>query len=182
VSDADDATYRALHVERSLYDIAVEPRGDTYRKLLAASLSHCAEFLFVDVPSRRKGTIKSAFEASARAVVRELEPFLLRVERSMSWPGTVLSEHPGLDVRAYVYRFRFEPKSLLVLTRVADRLYAWRWPDLPADLCLIRPDGEPWLVTMAADEDSYLTITQDEVEELARAVPQVGLRRHYSEH
>ncbi|OLD52751.1 MAG: hypothetical protein AUI58_01525 [Chloroflexi bacterium 13_1_40CM_2_70_6] len=169
-------------MERSTYNLTVEPRGQTYKNLLTAALPYCDEFLFVDVPWARKGKLESSFQVRARELVRELEPHLVRVERSMSWPGTVLSERRGLDIRAYVYRYRFEPKSLSILTRVADRLYEWCWPELPAGLCLLRADGEAWLVTMADHDDCYLTLTKDEAAELARVVPGLNLRRHYSEH
>ena len=105
---------------RETYDLAAEPRGAVYEKLLAAGLPHCDQFLFVDVQTRRNGIVESAFQASARAVVRELEPHLIRVELSLSWPGTVVSEQPDLDLRARVYRYRFHRKTTLqVLTRVA---------------------------------------------------------------
>ena len=169
-------------MSKNVYRISAEPRGRDYKDLLTEGLRHCDQFLFVDVPEPRFGPNDTSFRPGSRDLVRELEPHLLRIEKSKSWPGTRLGEMPGVDVYARIYRFRLDSGTVEVLTRVTDRLYAWRWPELPADLCLVRPDGEAWLVNIAADEESYLLINSKEADQLAKAIPQLMLRRQYQKH
>jgi hypothetical protein len=169
-------------MSRNVYAITAEPRGRVYKKLLAESLRCCDQFLFVDVPEPRFGPNDTSFRPASRDLVRELEPHLLKVEKSKSWPGTRLGELPGVDVYARIYRFRLDSGAVDILTRVADRLYAWRWPELPSDLCLVRAEGEAWLVNIATEDESYLLIDGEEADELGKAIPELILRRKYPKH
>jgi hypothetical protein len=169
-------------MSRNIYAITAEPRGRVYETLLAEGLRHCDQFLFVDVPEPKFGPNDTSFRPRSRDLVRELEPHLLKVEKSKSWPGTTLGELPGVDVYARIHRFRLDASAVKILTRITDHLYAWRWPELPADLCLVRPDGDSWLVNLAADDESYLKITSAEADELGKAIPELMLRRQYLKH
>jgi hypothetical protein len=43
-----------------------------------------------------------------------------------------------------------------VISVLAECLYAWMQPALPEDLCLVREDGDPWLVSIAHEREGYL--------------------------
>jgi len=169
-------------VKREIYDITSEPKGELYRQLLTVALRHCDEFLFVDVPGPNYGENDTSLQAGARDLVQELRPHFVKLEKSKSWPGTILSEHPRVDVYARIHYFRLDLRSVAILARVADHLYAWRWPELPTDLCLLRPDGDAWLVNIAADEESYFQVTKEEAEELTRIMPELKVKRLYPQH
>ena len=169
-------------MKRDVYDITVEPQGRVYDTLMMTALRHCDRFLFVDVPEPRFGENDTSFQARSLELVRELQPHFVGVEKSKTWPGTTMGEQPGVDVFARVYHYRLNADTLAILTSAADHLYAWQWPDLPTDLCLLRADGEAWLVTIASDEESYLLITKDEAEELGTLMPELELERQYPQH
>jgi len=164
---------------RRVYVLEAEPRRQTYTKLLVAALSACDQFLFVDVPGPHFGENDSEFGSRSRALVQELEAHLISVTKSDSWPGTHLVKAEGYEPYGRIYRYHFNVDSARVLSRVADGLYEWRFPHLPADLCLIRSDGDPWLVNMPADEEAYLSLTESEANDLRAAVPELELGRDY---
>jgi hypothetical protein len=167
-------------MKRLVYELTAEPRGHVYRALLAAAVPVCDQFLFVDVPEPDFRRDDTSFKARSKALVEELRPDLIEVARTKAWPGTTLSERPGVDVHANVYRFHLSARALAVLQSASDGLYAWRFPTLPADLCLVRTDGDAWLVNIAADEEAYLHITGDEAETLRIAAPGLEFRERYS--
>ena len=41
----------------------------------------------------------------------------------------------------------------------APGLFAWRQPQRPENLCLLRPDGSPWIVSIAAERIGYVEFT-----------------------
>ncbi len=61
-----------------------------------------------------------------------------------------------------------------MLLSAADRLFAWRRPALPDNLCFFRSDGGPWLVTIAAERLGYIELTQLERVRLAHHAPQLA--------
>jgi len=84
------------------------------------------------------------------------EPYLVNVQPSSEWPGTQTS-----DV-ADVYRYRLEDGFSAMLTESVEGLFEWRQPDRPEDLCLMRPSGQPWLVTVAHEREAWLGLTHNE--------------------
>ena len=42
---------------------------------------------------------------------------------------------------------------------------------MPEDLCLLRRGGEPWLVTISYEHDSYVLVSQEELEWLRKELP-----------
>jgi len=166
-------------MKRRVYEILIEPRGQTYQALLSAALRWCDQFLLVDVPEPDFGPNDSAFRGRARSLIDQLAPYLVEVSKQKSWPGSTLSERKGVDVYARVYRFRLVPESTMILSGSADGLYSWRAPAMPSDLSLLRKGGDPWLVNMAADEESYLVVTQEEAEELLVAAPGLKIKEQY---
>src|SRR6266542_3433544 len=64
-----------------------------------------------------------------------------------------------------------------VFKRAADRLYMWRWPWLPEEPSFYRADGSAVLITLPYDRLAWLELTQDELTELERRVPDLLLSR-----
>ena len=164
---------------REIFDVVSEPRHETYRQLIRTAMQWCSQFLFVDVPSPNFGENDSQFGSRAKALTADLLEHLIDVQRAKSWPGSTIGEKDGVDTYARLYRFRLDARSVEILSRATDHLYAWRQPTLPGDLSLLRMDGEPWLVTMASDDDAYLRLTLEEAERVLERVPGLVLRRHY---
>jgi hypothetical protein len=131
------------------------------------------------VPSPNFGENDSQFGSRAKALTADLLEHLIDVQRVKSWPGSTIGEKDGVDTYARLYRFRLDARAVEILSRATDHLYAWRQPTLPGDLSLLRSDGEPWLVTLASDEDAYMQLTLEEAERVLEKVPGLVLRRHY---
>jgi hypothetical protein len=107
-------------------------------------------------------------ELSVSEALKELEPYLRETQTSSEWPGTILYGEV-----ATVYRYRFELSSAAILKRLAEGLYDWEQPKLLEDLCLLREDDNPWLVSIAHEKDSYLSLADDERTKLVVALPEI---------
>lgn len=157
---------------RRTYEIGAEPRGRTYTDLLYRSFPWCAELVLVVVPLPGGG---DPLLPRARDVLRDLEPYLTSVGEDREWPGTRLESGTG-----QVHRYRLHPEVLDVLDRSADRLYAWRHPELPQDLALVRGDGSPFLTTVTNEDWAALTLDDEERAVLTGELPELGLRDLWS--
>lgn len=149
---------------RNVYNLVDDVKGEAYLRLLHHALSYCDSFILV---------IRHSLDvnATAQAVLNRLEPFVIRREESNEWPGTHL-----LDSTAQVNTFKLSPPTASVLAEVAEGLFSWAQPELPEDLCLIRKDGNPWLVTIAHEEDAYLVLSPEESAVLTKSIPTLSLR------
>jgi len=138
-----------------------EPRGGLYQGLLDFALEVCETALLVvrDMKPLSLGD-------KGQAVLSQLEPFLKRKIVSSEWPGTI-----AFGWTAWVFYYTLTPESVEILKQSATGLYSWMQPDLPEDLCLLRGDGRPWLVSIADERDGYLDLTQDEKARLFEALP-----------
>jgi hypothetical protein len=132
------------------YTIVKEPRGVLYGALLDHALGACTKALLV----LREDL---GLEEQGRRCLEALGPFVTAVEDKSSWPGTELSGHT-----AKVYSFRYDRASAEILPSFSEGLYDWVQPGLPEDLCLLREDGQPWLVTIAHESDAFLRLTERE--------------------
>ena len=101
---------------------------------------------------------------------RRLSEFLFAEKEACSWPGTQLHG----SRRAIVSHYELNPDSAKILAEIADGLYQWQQPQLPEDLCILRQDGTPWLVSIAHESDAYLELTRDEKAQLADDLPALG--------
>ncbi len=145
-----------------MYNISNEPIGEAYRNLMDFSLGYCESFQLV---------IRDAnlLCQTAKYALIQLEPFLLdRSVGTTKWHGTELLY--GTD--ATVNRYNLTPDSVRFLKNATDRLYGWIQPVLPEDLCLIRPNGDPWLVSISHEKDSYLLLTAIEKDCLCEVIPE----------
>ena len=150
-------------MKRTTYTILEEPTGEMLEQLLICSLSYCETFSVVV-----RHTIDVA--ASALQVLEELQPFLVTKLEESEWPGTEL-----LDETATVCRFKLTKETLGILCHASDSLFSWMQPELPEDLCLFRPDGTPWLVTIAHEKDGYLELSTDEMNYLVTELREIKL-------
>lgn len=84
------------------------------------------------------------------------------------WPGTKLwhATHP-----IPIHTFHLIPESAAILKKATSGLYQWQYPYLPDDLCLLRADESPWLITIGHEFDSYFKLDEDELRELLRSLP-----------
>ncbi|MFN2451599.1 MAG: hypothetical protein ABR541_04530 [Candidatus Dormibacteria bacterium] len=131
---------------RKTYDLIDEPVGGDYRSLLDVALPHCDSAVL---------GITAQPTAEAVAALARLEPFAAQ-------PSA-----PGGGIR----RFHFTRESVPVLKQLAVGLYDWRAPDRPSDLCLLRSDGTPWMVSVAAQRLGYIELAPFERLLLTRTAP-----------
>jgi hypothetical protein len=137
---------------RRTYELVDEPVGREYRNLVEAALVEGATGML---------TVGAGDMSEAgRHVVESLHPHL---------EGTPV-RGPG----GSLLRFKLGDASSAVLLSAADRLFAWRRPALPDNLCFFRPDGGPWLVTIAAERLGFIELTQLERLRLAHHSPQLA--------
>jgi hypothetical protein len=61
------------------------------------------------------------------------------------------------------------------LRRIVPGLFDWQCPRLPEDLCFLRPDGFPWLASIAHEQDAYLVLNDEELTKLTSRVPTLQL-------
>lgn len=137
---------------RRTYELLDEPVGRDYRSLVEAAVTEGAS----GVLTVGDGELSPA----GRHVVEVLRPLLA----GSPTPG------PG----GHLLRFQLGEASSAVLLTAADRLFAWRRPALPDNLCFYRPDGSPWLVTIAAERLGYIELTQLERVRLAHTTPELA--------
>ena len=145
---------------RKTFELAAEPRGQTYHDLMYRAFPWCAELLFVVVAP---GAGVDPLLASGRKLIAELEPYLASESDEREWPGTRL-ESGGTG---HVYRYRLHPEVLDLVTGATDRLFGWSPPALPQDVALLRGDGSPFLATVTQEGWASLSLDDDERASLA---------------
>ena len=150
-------------MERSTFNLVKEIRGDVFRKTLEHSVVDCDRFLFVQ---RREFATSGSFEE----LLQSLCNHLIKTEVRSSWPGTDLLEK---NSSATIHFLKLDRQSVSVLVKFSHGLYDWIQPSLPEDLCLLRKDDSPWLVTISHERDSYLHMTQEERDRLIVEVPEL---------
>jgi hypothetical protein len=148
-----------MTMDRICFTITSEPKNKIYRDLLDYGVNECAFALIVIRPSLPLS------EAGTRAL-KELEQYLHEERFSSEWPGTTL-----LAETARVLLYQFGSECASVLEELTSSLYSWQQPNLPEDLCLLRANEEPWLVSIAHERDSFLYLLEDEKSQLLKALP-----------
>jgi hypothetical protein len=151
---------------REVYDISKEPSAESYREVIMSAAEYCAAFTLV---------VRSSVgvDESATNLLSRLGTFLISESEESKWPGTHL-----LEGNAMVYKFVVCQEALDLLISASGNLFGWLQPSLPEDLCFLRPDESPWLVTIAHEKDGYFLLAEDEVEKLRKTVPDLRLRPH----
>lgn len=145
-----------------IYNISKEPNGALYNRILETAVQFCDSGLLV-----LRETVN--VEPSAIRVINAFQSFMLQQTTETKWPGTELL---GGET-ATVYRFRLCAATVEILNKTVSGLYSWQQPDFPEDLCLLRQDGCPWLVSIAHEGDSYFEMTPDEKDALLTQIPEL---------
>lgn len=143
------------------YDLTQEPTGKTYGDLIDFATSICRTTLLV---VRREYCNKLSTEGEK--ILESMKPFQIEIKRSSRWPGTELVGH-----KAMIYSFQSLPELSKILKEAANSLYSWVQPPLPEDLCFLRSDNTPLLITIAHENWSSLDITDREKDELEKVTP-----------
>jgi len=133
---------------RRTYDLVDEPTGDDYRALLTCARNHCDTVVL---------SVDAAHELSPSG-----QEILSRLD------GEMRSDRTSGTTRHL--RYAFSPECMEVLGE-APGLYAWHQPERPENLCLLRPDGSPWIVSIAAERIGYVEFTPFEKLLLGRSAP-----------
>lgn len=151
-----------------LYHINKQPKDSVYRKLIDTAICFCNSGLLVV-----RETIN--LDESGTKVIQGLERFITEKTRSSKWPGTILLCNEAFPNNvATIYSFRFCLDSAEILKNSVKGLYSWRQPEYPEDLCLLRPDGSPWLVSITHENDSYLRLATEEEITILNSIPELG--------
>jgi hypothetical protein len=148
-----------------IFTITQEPRDDLYRATVDLASDVCSTFLLV---------LRSAnLNPAGGAVLEALKPKLIKEVNASEWPGTKLKRD-----KARVLYFSLDAESSNLLKTAANGLYEWLQPILPEDLCFMKSDGSPYLVTISHEKDSYLVLASEERDDLARRLPKLSALLH----
>ena len=147
-------------MERYTYNLVKEPSGKEYSGLLDYAIRDCEYFLLITARENKQ------LYPAGLSVLDRLSPFLYKKEMRSKWPGTSL-----LKNKVPVYTYYFVPESAAIIKNSAKSLYQWQRPNLPDDLCLLRTDESPWLVTIAHEQDGFLLLSENEISCLLKALP-----------
>ena len=147
-------------MQQERYWLAEEPRGELYRSLIEVGRQFASRVILVVHPNLD-------LSDHAQAVLEQLQPWLESSEIGTEWPGTMLLG--GETARVDEYALTWESSE--VIADAADRLYAWIQPELPEDLSLLRDNGRPWLVTIAHEQEAFLSLTAEEYSALREQSP-----------
>lgn len=140
------------------FNIIVEPKGTTYFSLLEYAKNHCTLFSLV----RR---IQFPPKGSGLKIEERLLPFLVSSNVAGEWPGTKL-----YGPQANVSKYRVSEDSIKILSEL-DGLYSWMAPDFPEDLVFYSPDGNPWLISISHERDSFIQDSKSNFENLLKQIP-----------
>src|SRR3954471_24871991 len=149
-------------METNIYDLEAEPSLALYHGLIDFALECCPLALLVLRPELE-------LAEAGQEVLGSLDPYVEERVKSTRWPGTDI-----FGAQADVFYFRLEAGSAKVLREATDHLFGWCQPDLPEDLCFLRKDRRPWLVTIAHERDGYFVLSEWERMQLVHVLP--GLR------
>jgi hypothetical protein len=131
-----------------------EPSGKEYKELIDFASELCNEFILV----RRCDDINESMEI----LLKQLSNFLIEIKEQQSWPGTQL-----LEGHAKVHYYILNTTTKEVLKKYSESLYSWLEPNLLEDLCFIKKDKQPWLVSIAHEQFSWIdNNTRDEIDSL----------------
>lgn len=150
---------------RRSYTLRRGPSGERYLQLIGEGQRHSDRFMLVRAGSNLQSAEAAAFIAS-------LAPYLVSTNHESSWPGTQMLGGATAEVSI----FRLTPDSAERLS-VVDRLFGWRAPHFPDDLCFLRAEGKPWLVTTTHERDAYFFLENSERRDLERRLPWLYLMR-----
>jgi hypothetical protein len=128
-----------------MINILSEPEGDDYRQLVqfCATCSYYGSLILRD---------RLRLDADGERLVEHLAPHVIDRRVVTEWPGTQLFF--GETALQMLFVMNSDTTSMLIFA--ANRLYDWTSPALPEDLCLLRRDESPVLVTISHERDSFV--------------------------
>jgi hypothetical protein len=148
-------------VTRITYDLLAEPLGDLYEGVLDYALTECRLALLV---------LQWPPGAECQALLRQFQPYLLRITESGEWPGNkMLPPHT-----AQLLWYDYTPGCAELMKQAADRLYGWTQWDHPEDLCLFRGEDDLWMGTITHEHDGWFCLCEEKKARLAEALPRLG--------
>jgi hypothetical protein len=151
------------------YLLMTKPKGKAYFNLIDYASRICPKFMLVVQP-------QYSSVSTTREALEHLQVHKITAEERSAWPGTELyveNDIPKFGLPT-IYEFSFSEGSAKVLKEKTNRLFGWRQPDLPEDLCFLREDGTPWLTMVSHEETCRLDLTDEEKEELDKALPLIS--------
>jgi len=144
---------------KDAFTIVRNIESDAYAAFLRISTEFCDKFLLVIQDGA--GT-----NANLEIALNRLSRFLISTQQTTSWPGTNL-----LAGTAQLNEYKLNTESVRELLSLSDNLYAWRQPNLPEDLALLRSDGTIFLGSISHENDAFLELTRREYDLLMAKVP-----------
>lgn len=143
------------------YSLIQEPQQICYHKLLDYSLYKCKFALLII-----RHSIK--LSVSGENILSYLDNHLIESNNSSEWPGTRL-----FNEIATIHKYKYTKEFVEIIKTVSSSLYEWEQPKLPEDLCLLRDNQEPWLVTISHEKDAYFHLSEDEMINLLKFLPEL---------
>lgn len=146
-------------MKKLIYNLTREPFGEEYKELLKflMRLSNSFYVIIRDDDTRDK-TLEDCLD--------DLRPYLISGKKTDRWASTQLQEK-----NAALFLYRFNERTLDLLTKWSPGLYGWVQPWLPEDITLLRIDGSVLLGNLAHHKESWLQITETEKKELDKEFP-----------
>jgi hypothetical protein len=95
-----------------------------------------------------------------------LKPFTTEIAERTEWPGTTLGGQT-----AEVHEFVLSEGSIDLLRSSSTAVFDWYYPDLPEDLCLLKPDGTTWFHSTVHESWAALWQTAEEATSLEQLSP-----------
>ena len=132
------------------YALVASSSGADYRRFLRVVENFASIAGFVHENPRRP--------PSSIDVMNAAEPYFLRVEFVLEYPGAIGTT----PVPQYLYKYG--PDFIELLEEFSDGLFDWLQPDLPEDFHLLRDDESTVLGTASSEDHAYLRLTDAEVE------------------
>lgn len=152
-------SYPIIAMKARIYNLQLEPSGDLYQGLIDSAMAFCSLALVVVRP-------EATLTEKGQRSLESLRPFVEDKVKSSRWPGTEL-----LGAEADLFYCRLDVESSQLIKSATSHLYGWCHPNLPEDLCLLRADRKPWLVTTAHEQDGFLMLTDLERQHLQLLLP-----------
>ena len=125
----------------------------------------------------RLGRSATSLSAEGVSLLLHMQRCRLDVREASDWPGTTLL----FGATAQVHRFRFDAESIDLFRTAVDGLYEWLHPDTAEDLCLYSASGEPVLVSVAHERESWIVLSEATDGELAARWVQMRQLTHRRE-
>lgn len=138
-----------------IFDFLFELKAEFYQSIIDDAKIFCDHFLLIE---RKEIPLNSL----GQKILNDLNPFLLKKTEKSEWPGTKL-----LNGTAWVYEFQLNTESANILKKRAKSILDWQSPNLPEDLCFLRMDESPWLISITHEDDVYLKTTIQEIQMLS---------------